>query len=160
MGATHAPTDPIKHFEATVEHLLDALHKANVLLEDYRPENQARIVEAIGGLPAHLDAMAAAAAAGPVADLRVPRELFDFLEAGQNPDLFTRQLLASAVAQSELCKGKVEALADYRDALERETIAVFPELQAELQRVKLEGTKLEEDEEGRQQDGTKRVKTE
>jgi mediator of RNA polymerase II transcription subunit 10 len=150
--------DPVKHFEATVEQLLDALHKASVLLEDYRPENQARIVEAIGGLPARLDAMAAAGAAGPVADLRVPKELFDFLEEGQNPDLFTRQLLASAVAQSELCKGKVEALAEYRDALERETVAVFPEMQAELQHVKSEGAKHEAG--SGEPDGMKRVKTE
>ena len=152
-------TDSIKQFESSVEQLLDALHKANVLLEDPRPENQARLVEAVGRLPAHLDTMAAAAAAGPMADLRVPRELFDFLEAGTNPDLFTRQLLASAVAQSEQCKGKVEALADYREALERETLALFPELQAELQRVKGEEEEEEEqDGKGKEEDSTKRAK--
>ncbi len=123
----------LQQFETSIEQLLDALNRASVLLEDYRPENQSRVIEAVGRLPAHLDAMAAAAATPEVAELRVPRQLIDFVDAGTNPDLLTRQLLDAAVTQSERCKGKVEALADYEAALQREALSAFPELAAHLQ---------------------------
>jgi hypothetical protein len=141
--------DPILQLESGIEQLLDALHKTSVLLEEFRPENQGRLQDGVSRLPAQLDAVAVAASSNQVRALSVPRQLFDFLDSGTNPDLLTKQLIERAVAESELCKGKVVALADYHAQLHAEAVNAFPELKAVL------GVDAATD---RREDNTKRVK--
>ena len=124
--------------EASLEQLLESFHQVGSLLSDFRPENQTRLVDSVGGLAPKLDRLAAAAAAPSVAAVRVPRRLFDFLDSGSNPDLLTQQTLAAVVAASEQCKGKLAALGDFHEQLAREAVEVFPELAEEMASAKKE----------------------
>lgn len=67
-------------------------------------------------------------------DVLLPKELFNFLDVGTNPDLFTKQVLEGSVRESEICKGKIDALSDFHDVLEKEVISAFPELEKDLKR--------------------------
>lgn len=55
-----------------------------------------------------------------------------FIDTGRNPDLYTHEVLAGLVRESEQVRGKLHALADYEALLRAEMVAAFPQLDAHL----------------------------
>lgn len=118
--------------DSSIEKLLETLRKTSVLVEDFKLENQERVLDGLQQVAAELDAVGAVAASHGRA-IRMPKRLWDFVDAGRNPQLFTKQVVADAVRESEVCKGKVLALQDYYSHLRRLTLQYFPELEAEVE---------------------------
>ncbi|PVD20328.1 hypothetical protein C0Q70_18482 [Pomacea canaliculata] len=59
-------------------------------------------------------------------DVHVPLEVFDYIDQGRNPNLYTRDCLEKALAKNELVKGKVDNLKKFKALLMVELNKVFP----------------------------------
>lgn len=122
-------------FQGQVEALLETLRETSVLVDDFRPENQPRILSQLNEAVSQMDRVAhSASEAG--SDVLMPKTLFNYIDNGRNPDIFTKELIASSVRESEVCKGKLVALDDYLEQLAAKALAEFPELEPHLKRLK------------------------
>ena len=61
-----------------------------------------------------------------VADIQVPLEVFDYIDQGRNPQLYTKDCMEKAVAKNEEVKGKIDAYRLFKAKLLEELTRVFP----------------------------------
>ncbi|KAL8604012.1 Mediator of RNA polymerase II transcription subunit 10 [Nucella lapillus] len=61
-----------------------------------------------------------------VQDVNVPLEVFDYIDQGRNPNLYTRDCLEKALTKNEQVKGKVDNLKKFKALLIVELNKVFP----------------------------------
>ncbi|XP_078458224.1 mediator of RNA polymerase II transcription subunit 10 isoform X2 [Lampetra planeri] len=60
-------------------------------------------------------------------DVHVPLEVFEYIDQGKNPQLYTKECLERALAKNEQVKGKIDAMKKFRSQLIAELSRVFPE---------------------------------
>ena len=61
-----------------------------------------------------------------VQDIQVPLEVFDYIDSGRNPQLYTKDCMEKAVAKNEEAKGKIDAYRMFKARLMVELSQVFP----------------------------------
>ena len=57
---------------------------------------------------------------------QVPLEVFDYIDSGRNPQLYTKDCMEKAVAKNEEVKGKIDAYRMFKARLMCELNTVFP----------------------------------
>lgn len=65
-------------------------------------------------------------------DLTVPTDVIAYVEAGRNPDIYTREFVEAAQKLNQERKGRSESYAVFRDALAKEIKEGVPDLRAEV----------------------------
>lgn len=65
----------------------------------------------------------------------IPETLIEYVEAGRNPDVYTREFVELVRRMNQLARGKEAAFARFRDVLAAETARAMPELAADVDRV-------------------------
>ncbi|KAH7971027.1 hypothetical protein HPB49_005203 [Dermacentor silvarum] len=61
-----------------------------------------------------------------VQDIQVPLEVFDYIDQGRNPQLFTKDCMEKALTKNEQVKGKIESYRRFKALLLLELSKVFP----------------------------------
>ena len=61
-----------------------------------------------------------------VADILVPMEVFDYIDGGRNPQLYTKDCMEKAHYKNEEVKGKIDAYRMFKARLMLELTHVFP----------------------------------
>nr|CAD7205129.1 unnamed protein product [Timema douglasi] len=61
-----------------------------------------------------------------VQDVHVPLEVFDYIDQGRNPQLYTKDCIEKALAKNEQVKGKIDAYRKFKAHLLVELNTVFP----------------------------------
>lgn len=56
----------------------------------------------------------------------MPLEVFDYIDSGRNPQLYTKDCMEKAVAKNEEVKGKIDSYRLFKAKLLAELNAVFP----------------------------------
>ncbi|VDP64697.1 unnamed protein product [Schistosoma curassoni] len=69
-------------------------------------------------------------------DVHVPIELFSKIDAGQNPQLYTRECMEQALAKNEAVRGKLDSLRRFRMLLMSELSRQFPNEMAKYRAVR------------------------
>ncbi|KAI9740659.1 MAG: RNA polymerase II mediator complex subunit [Claussenomyces sp. TS43310] len=78
---------------------------------------------------------AATLARDPARDVRIPPELIQYVDAGRNPDIYTREFVELARRGNQLMRGKQAAFAAFRNTLAAEMTRGLPELDEDVRRV-------------------------
>jgi len=65
-----------------------------------------------------------------VQDIQVPLEVFDYIDAGRNPQFYTRDCMEKALAKNEEERGKIDAYRLLKARLLSELTNVFPKQMA------------------------------
>ena len=65
----------------------------------------------------------------------VPQDVLEYVEAGRNPHVYTRQFSEAVVRDNQAVHGKMKAHADFANDLELEILAHMPELRPDLEQV-------------------------
>ena len=61
-----------------------------------------------------------------VGDIQVPLEVFDYIDAGRNPQFYTKDCMEKALARNEEERGKIDAYRMFKARLLIELSNVFP----------------------------------
>lgn len=69
----------------------------------------------------------------------VPPELLEYVEAGRNPDIYTREFVELVRRRNQVLRGKSNAFGQFRDVLAADVLAAMPELRDDVRMV-VEGT--------------------
>jgi mediator of RNA polymerase II transcription subunit 10 len=65
----------------------------------------------------------------------IPDPLIAYVEAGRNPDIYTREFVELVRRMNQLARGKEMAFVRFRDVLAEEMGRAMPELRADVERV-------------------------
>ena len=71
----------------------------------------------LSDIPAH---------AVPTSNFQVPLEVFDYIDSGRNPQLYTKDCMEKAHSKNEEVKGKIDAYRMFKARLLVELTHVFP----------------------------------
>lgn len=71
----------------------------------------------------------------PSLDIEVPPEALTNIQAGRNPDIYTREMIETVMRYNQLLKGRSEAFASFRDEFARHLAISAPELKDQVARV-------------------------
>ncbi|KAM4026825.1 mediator of RNA polymerase II transcription subunit 10 [Anomaloglossus baeobatrachus] len=69
-------------------------------------------------------------------DITVPLEVFDYIDQGRNPQLYTKECLERALAKNEQVKGKIDTMKKFKSLLIQELSKVFPEDMAKYKAIR------------------------
>ena len=69
-------------------------------------------------------------------DIQIPLEVLNYIDRGQNPELYTRDLVIRAVNRNEHVNGQVETLSRFHSALSRKLARYFPEEMHDYQKLR------------------------
>lgn len=62
-------------------------------------------------------------------DVKIPPEVFDYIDQGKNPQLYTKDFMEKALAENEAVKGKIDSYRRFKTLLLVELSKVFaPEM--------------------------------
>nr|XP_023018989.1 mediator of RNA polymerase II transcription subunit 10 [Leptinotarsa decemlineata] len=61
-----------------------------------------------------------------VQDVHVPLEVFDYIDQGRNPQLYTKDCIEKALAKNEQVKGKIDAYRKFKANMLLELSRTFP----------------------------------
>lgn len=59
-------------------------------------------------------------------DIHVPLDVFEYIDQGKNPNLYTKHCLEKALGKNEQIKGKIDAFKRFKAMLILELTDVFP----------------------------------
>ncbi|TAQ87767.1 hypothetical protein B7494_g3911 [Chlorociboria aeruginascens] len=65
----------------------------------------------------------------------LPDEILQYVDAGRNPDIYTREFVESSRRSNQLLKGKMAAFSGFRDVLAEEMARTMPEIREDIGRV-------------------------
>ncbi|CAK7269665.1 RNA polymerase II mediator complex subunit [Sporothrix epigloea] len=78
----------------------------------------------------------------------IPRDLVQYVEAGRNPDIYTREFVELVRRTNQLRAGKSRAFAQFRDTLAGQIRSALPELSGDVDRIMMDTTAETQSESG------------
>ncbi|XP_011675314.1 mediator of RNA polymerase II transcription subunit 10-like [Lytechinus pictus] len=116
-------------FEPLVENLerfIEITRQLGLVVSDFQPQGQAPLNQKLHMLVSSLQELDKNKE--QVQDVQVPLELiYEYVDQGKNPQLYTKDCMERAVAKNELVKGKIETFRRFKKALVTELGKMFPE---------------------------------
>ncbi len=61
-------------------------------------------------------------------DVKIPRDVLEYIEDGRNPNVYTRQFANAVVRENQYVNGKMKAHQEFQGMLGKEIGAAFPGL--------------------------------
>ncbi|XP_037085093.1 LOW QUALITY PROTEIN: mediator of RNA polymerase II transcription subunit 10-like [Pollicipes pollicipes] len=71
-----------------------------------------------------------------VQDVQVPLEVFDYIDQGRNPQLYTKDCMEKALTKNEEVKGKIDSYKRFKANMKVELSQVFPNEMAKYRAVR------------------------
>lgn len=106
-----------------LEALIDHTREAGIIVSDFQPQAtwHGKLMTIVQKL-AEVDRQRQ-----QFSDVYVPIDVFRYVDAGKNPQMYTRECMERALAKNEVVKGQIETLRRFRELLMADLSKVFPE---------------------------------
>lgn len=141
MSANPEP-DPFQQLEAKLESNIKNLRIISLMaadFEDYRCNQKslnANLLEIVDNYKAIEDITTEKVKQKSDKDIQIPLEVLNYIDRGQNPELYTRDLVIRAVNRNEHVNGQVETLSRFHSALSKKLARYFPEEMHDYQKLR------------------------
>lgn len=116
-----------------MENLTQSLIELGVIVHDYVGEEgtQVALEHKTKDLVAEL--RSAAQNADSLDDIAVPTTVIEYLEDGRNPDIYSREFIETLAMQNQFIRGKMVAMAQFKDILVTQLGEAFDWMKDDLQ---------------------------
>jgi len=118
------PNDPFDVLEQNLEVFIENVREVGIMVGDFQPQTQQGLNSKIESLILGLKGVDATK--NSMTDVVVPLDVFNYIDQGKNPQLYTHDCLENAIAKNAEVKGKIESLKRFRGMLLVELQNVFP----------------------------------
>ncbi|XP_059542062.1 mediator of RNA polymerase II transcription subunit 10-like [Myotis daubentonii] len=108
-----------------LEEHLENIRQLGIIASDFQPSSQAGLNQKLNLIVAGLQDIGKCRQQLP--DMTVPLEVFEYINQGQNPQLYTKECLERALAKNEQVKGKIDTMKKFKSLLTQELSKVFSE---------------------------------
>lgn len=95
-----------------------------IIVSDFQPQGQSVLNQKINSMVHEMQEIERCKS--HVADVQVPLEVFDYIDQGRNPHLYTKDCMEKALAKNEQVKGKIDAYRKFKAQLLVELTKGFP----------------------------------
>lgn len=116
--------DKFESLEQQLELFIENTRQIGIVVSDFQPQGQNVLNQKLQTMVMEMQELEKLRTQVP--DVHVPLEVFDYIDQGRNPNLYTRDCLEKALAKNELVKGKVDNLKKFKALLMVELNKVFP----------------------------------
>ncbi|XP_072013245.1 mediator of RNA polymerase II transcription subunit 10-like [Amphiura filiformis] len=115
-------------FDSLVENLerfIENTRQLGIIVSDFQPQGQVTLNQKLHTLVTGLQELDKNKS--QVQDVQVPLEVFEYIDQGKNPQLYTKDCMEKAVVKNEQVKGKIETFRKFKKSLVTELSKMFPE---------------------------------
>ncbi|KAL4234131.1 Mediator of RNA polymerase II transcription subunit 10 [Mactra antiquata] len=116
--------DRFENLEEQLERFIENTRQLGIIVSDFQPQGQnalnQKLQTMVQGMQ-EIDKMK-----GQMQDVHVPLEVFEYIDQGKNPNLYTKHCLEKALGKNEQVKGKIDAFKKFKALLVLELSDVFP----------------------------------
>lgn len=114
----------LDQLEQQLERSIENVRQIQIIVSDFQPQGQPGLNQKLQTIVKDLQEIDKLRP--KVADIQVPLEVFDYIDQGRNPQLYTKDCMEKAVAKNEEVKGKIDAYRLFKAKLLEELTRVFP----------------------------------
>ncbi|XP_012269281.1 mediator of RNA polymerase II transcription subunit 10 [Athalia rosae] len=115
---------PLENLETQLELFIENVRQIRIIVSDFQPQGQNVLNQKIQGLVNGLQEVDKLKS--QVQDVHVPLEVFDYIDQGRNPQLYTKDCIEKALTKNEQVKGKIDAYRKFKANMLVELNRVFP----------------------------------
>ncbi|KAK7114877.1 mediator of RNA polymerase II transcription subunit 10-like [Littorina saxatilis] len=117
--------DKFETLEQQLELFIENTRQIGIVVSDFQPQGQNVLNQKLNTMVNEMQELDKLRS--QVQDVNVPLEVFDYIDQGRNPNLYTRDCLEKALTKNEQVKGKVDNLKKFKALLMVELNKVFPQ---------------------------------
>ncbi|KAH9502941.1 Mediator of RNA polymerase II transcription subunit 10 [Bulinus truncatus] len=117
-------TEKFDTLEQKLELFIENTRQMGIIVSDFQPQGQNVLNQKIQTMVTEMNEIDKLRT--QVQDVHVPLEVFDYIDQGRNPNLYTKDCLEKALAKNEQVKGKTDSLRRFKTMLLLELSKVFP----------------------------------
>eukprot|EP00112_Aurelia_sp_Birch-Aquarium-sp1_P006522 Seg1719.7 transcript_id=Seg1719.7/GoldUCD/mRNA.D3Y31 product="Mediator of RNA polymerase II transcription subunit 10" protein_id=Seg1719.7/GoldUCD/D3Y31 len=111
--------------QQSIEQFIETTRQLGIMVSDFQPGSQGVLNDSLNNLVSDMQEIDKCKQT--VQDVEVPLEIFQYVDQGKNPELYTEDCLKRALNKNEEVKSKVDAYKNYRTSLTEELTKEFPE---------------------------------
>ncbi|KAI4471904.1 mediator of rna polymerase ii transcription subunit 10 [Holotrichia oblita] len=97
----------LENLETQLEMFIENVRQIHIIVSDFQPQSQNVLNQKLQSLVHGLQEVDKLKS--QVQDVHVPLEVFDYIDQGRNPQLYTKDCIEKALAKNEQVKGKIDA---------------------------------------------------
>ncbi|XP_077993705.1 mediator of RNA polymerase II transcription subunit 10-like [Glandiceps talaboti] len=120
-----ASHDKFEQIEQNLERFIENTRQMGIIVSDFQPQGQnvlnQKILRMVTGMQ-EIDRCRS-----DIQDVHVPLEVFEYIDQGRNPQLYTKDCMEKALAKNEQVKGKIDTFRRFKSQLVHELSKMFPE---------------------------------
>uniref|UniRef100_A0A0A9WC54 Mediator of RNA polymerase II transcription subunit 10 n=1 Tax=Lygus hesperus TaxID=30085 RepID=A0A0A9WC54_LYGHE len=114
----------LENLETQLELFIENVRQIKIIVSDFQPQGQNVLNQKIQALVTGLQEVDKLRS--QVQEFTVPLEVFDYIDNGRNPHLYTKDCLDKALMKNEQVKGKIDSYRRFKSHLLVELNSVFP----------------------------------
>lgn len=117
--------DKFEPLEECLEQFVENVRQLGIIVSDFQPQGQTVLNQKINSMINGLKEIDACKASLP--QVHIPLEVFDYIDIGKNPQLYTKHCIEKALTKNEIIKGKIEVYRKFRQVLLSQLEGVYPD---------------------------------
>ncbi|KAK2576762.1 hypothetical protein KPH14_005407 [Odynerus spinipes] len=114
----------LESLETQLELFIENVRQIRIIVSDFQPQGQNVLNQKIQGMVNGLQEIDKLKP--QVQDIHVPLEVFDYIDQGRNPQLYTKDCIEKALTKNEQVKGKIDGYRKFKANMLVELNRVFP----------------------------------
>ncbi|KAJ8789106.1 hypothetical protein J1605_022207 [Eschrichtius robustus] len=103
-----AMAEKFDHLEEHLEKFVENIRQLGIIVSDFQPSSQAGLNQKLNFIVTGLQDIDKCRQ--QLHDITVPLEVFEYIDQGRNPQLYTKECLERALAKNEQVKGKIDTM--------------------------------------------------
>ncbi|KAM4874998.1 mediator of RNA polymerase II transcription subunit 10-like [Thomomys bottae] len=127
-------TEKFDHLEKHLEKFVENIWQLGIISNNFQSSSQAGLNQKLNFIVTGLQNIDKCRQ--QLHDITVPLEVFEYLDQGRNPQLYTKECLERALAKHEQVKGKIDTMKKFKSLLIQELSKVFPEDMAKYRSIR------------------------
>ncbi|XP_067909607.1 mediator of RNA polymerase II transcription subunit 10-like [Heterodontus francisci] len=124
------------NLEEHLEKFIENIRQLGIIVSDFQLSSQAGLNQKLNSMITGLQDVDKCRQ--QLHDINVPLEVFEYIDQGCNPQLYTKECLERALAKNEQVKGKIDTLKKFKGLLIHELSKVFPEEMSKYRSIRCE----------------------
>ncbi|XP_037548667.1 mediator of RNA polymerase II transcription subunit 10 [Nematolebias whitei] len=122
------------NLEEHLEKFIENIRQLGIIVSDFQPSSQAVLNQKLNFMISGLQDVEKCRQ--QLHEINVPLEVFEYIDQGRNPQLYTKECLERALARNEQVKGKIDTMTKFKSLLISELSKVFPEEMANYRAIR------------------------
>ncbi|RWS31656.1 Mediator of RNA polymerase II transcription subunit 10-like protein, partial [Leptotrombidium deliense] len=138
VGTIHFKTrkmsSNLDSMETQLELFTENVRQIGIIVTDFQPQGQTVLNQKINQMVQSMQEIDRLR--NQIQDIQVPLEVFEYIDEGRNPQLYTKDCMEKALSKNEHVKGKIDSYRRFKAMLLVELSKVFPNEMAKYRAIR------------------------